>query len=105
MSPDPQPPETLLPVQWQAIVNRLQARLGSGVADAAASLMAAAQEAPGRVNQEWQLFWQEVELEADRLSRADAAPAPAPAPEPTDPQQQIDALRAKVAAISQRLDG
>jgi uncharacterized protein YceH (UPF0502 family) len=103
-------------LQLQAIVNRLQARLGSGLADAAASLLAVAQDTPARLEQEWQLFWQEVELEAERLARGDSAVAHTgadSAPEAdagagtgsTDPQQQIDALRARVAGLSQRLDG
>jgi uncharacterized protein YceH (UPF0502 family) len=93
-----------LPLQLQALLNRLQARLGGGLADAAASLLAAAEQAPARVHQEWQLFWQEVELESERLARGEAAAdasAEAPAAEL---QQQIDRLRARVAAIAHKLD-
>lgn len=105
MSNDPQ-----LPLQVQAVINRLQARLGSSLADAAASLMAVAEEAPGKLNQEWQLFWQEVELEAQRLEQdgADTAATSPAATSPTtsssDPQELIDGLRARVAALSHRLD-
>ena len=41
----------------KAAMNRLAARLGSGLADAAATLAALAQEAPARVQQELSLFW------------------------------------------------
>ncbi len=103
MSQDPQ-------LQMQALLNRLQARLGSGLADAAASLLAAAEEAPGKLSQEWQLFWQEVELEAQRLQQndapqADTRPATAGAMAScSDPQELIDALRARVSALSHQLD-
>jgi uncharacterized protein YceH (UPF0502 family) len=93
-----------LPLQLQALLNRLQARLGGGLADAAASLLAAAEQAPARVTQEWQLFWQEVELESERLARGEeVADASAEAPA-AELQQQIDSLRARVAAIAQHLD-
>jgi len=113
-------PQSLL----QAAVNRLVARLGSGLADAAAELAVRAQEAPARLQQDLSLFWEEVEQEAERLERGEAPPwsadpetaaagggtspagsAAAEAGTMSDPQDQIDALRARVAALSQRLDG
>lgn len=102
-------PQSLL----QAAVNRLAARLGSGLADSAASLAVLAQDAPARLQQELGLFWEEVELEAERLERGEGGPAPAAAPrraadggEPArrDPQEQIDALRARVAELGRRLE-
>lgn len=101
----------------QAAVSRLGARLGGGLLDAAAHVAVALQDAPERLRHELELFWQEVELEAERLERGDgevaaAASAQAAAgsaagssrPVPADPQEQIDALRARVAAFSRRLD-
>ena len=100
-------PQTLL----QAALNRLSARLGSGLADAAAELAVLAQDAPERLRQEWDLFREEVELEAERLERTEAADAEdvdlQATPVPTghaDPQQQIDALRAQVARLTRRLE-
>lgn len=93
-----------LPLQLQALLNRLQARLGGGLADAAASLLAAAEQAPARVSQEWQLFWQEVELESERLARGEAAAEANPEAAATALQQQIDSLRARVAAMALKLD-
>lgn len=100
-------PQTLL----QAAVNRLAARLGSGLADTAAGLAVIAQEAPARLQQELSLFWDEVAQEAERLETgapaADAAPhgaASAPSGPPADPQDQIDALRARVADLASRLE-
>jgi len=55
-------PQTLV----QAALNRLTARLGSSLADAAAGLAVIAQDAPERLRQEWDLFREEVEQEADR---------------------------------------
>lgn len=110
-------PQSLL----QAAVHRLMARLGSGLADAAAELAVRAQEAPARLQQEWTLFWEEVEQEAERLERGEASPqataaagqaaagpdvsGPAASGSRLDPQDQIDALRARVAALGRRLDG
>lgn len=96
-------PQTLV----QAALNRLTARLGSGLADAAAGLAVLAQDAPERFRQEWDLFREEVELEAQRLERGEAAsPAEASAAQPmaVDPQQQIDQLRAQVARVARRLE-
>jgi hypothetical protein len=51
----------------QAVLNRLTSRLGSSVAEAAASLAVLAREAPEKLQQDWELFWEEVQLEAERL--------------------------------------
>ena len=40
-----------------------------------ASLAVLAQDAPDKLRQELQLFWEEVEAEADRIDREDTAPA------------------------------
>ena len=113
MSSAPSQPQ--LSLQARALVNRLQARLGSGIADLAASLLAAAEAAPLRASREWQLFWEEVDLEAERLRHQDdgqasaadavpAGPANAAARGVREPQQLIDDLRARVASLAQRLD-
>lgn len=110
----------------QAVLNRLTSRLGSGLADAAASLAVLAREAPERLQQDWELFWEEVQLEAERLDGGTAearsgptwttaaveststdagSPAQATrAAEPPPPQDQIDQLRALVAGIARRLE-
>ena len=104
----------------QAALQRLSARLGSTLVDAAAQLSLLAQDTPDKLRQELQVFWQEVELEADRLERGDdavvatepAAWSKADSPfqtqastqTPQDPQAQIDALRAQVASLVRRLD-
>ncbi|CAK6690276.1 hypothetical protein VB734_13755 [Synechococcus sp. BA-124 BA4] len=105
-------PQSLL----QAALNRLGARLGSGFADSAASLAVLAQEAPERLRRELELFWSEVEQEAQRLeteaSRGGTgteagggdATATAAAWAAAPPQDQIDDLRARVAALSRQLE-
>lgn len=114
-------PQTLV----QAALSRLAARLGSGAVDAAANLALLAQDAPERVRQELQLFWDEVQLEADRLERgvadvgpqatADQAEADQPAGaiprtrpgdglQNSDVQALIDGLRAQVARLSRGLE-
>jgi hypothetical protein len=97
-------PQTLL----QAAASRLAARLGSGLADTAAELAVVAQEAPERFLREWSLFWEEVEKEAARIEAGGGGPAG----NPTDgggsdilaTQDRIDALRARVADLSRRLE-
>jgi hypothetical protein len=113
----------------QAAVNRLAARLASGLADTAATLTLLAQDAPARVQQELSLFWEEVEQEAARLDRQGNPATTTAAPEASttspsgawggfsggsgpfrgtaqdDPQEAIDALRAQVAQFARRLDG
>lgn len=91
----------------RATVTRLGARLGHGLADAAAELAVLAQDAPERLRQEWDLFQEEVQAEAERLEHgetitADGAVA-APSQEQTS-QDRIDLLRATVAEISRALE-
>ena len=101
-------PQSLL----QAAMNRLAARLGSGLVDTAATLSVLAQDAPARLQQEFTLFWEEVEQEAARLDREGTPKAAAggghqPGPgrrAATDPQEAIDALRAQVARLARRLE-
>ena len=99
----------------QAVLQRLGVRVGSGLADAAAQLSLLAQDAPEKLAQEIQLFWEEVELEADRLEQGDEGnvadgvmmthpSAPEGPPKTADPQVQIDALRAQVASLVSRLE-
>ncbi|MCP9803570.1 hypothetical protein KBY75_08315 [Cyanobium sp. T1G-Tous] len=87
----------------QAALQRLGARLGSGLVDAAANLALLAQDAPERLRQEFRLFWDEVEAEAARIERDDEPEVAITAPS-ADIQDQIDALRARVAAMARRLD-
>ncbi|MFZ9753665.1 MAG: hypothetical protein ACO3B3_08945 [Cyanobium sp.] len=110
----------------QAALNRLAARVGSGLADTAATLSLLAQDAPTRLQQELSLFWEEVEQEAARLERGSAPGAdqssgggpeggrgvwsgfdgrgPQAGPTAADPQAMIDALRAQVARLAERLE-
>jgi hypothetical protein len=110
-------PQSLL----QAAFNRLSARLGHRLLDSAAQLAELAQQAPGQFQQEWSVFWEEVEVEAQRLERgpfaggttdapgaagstwSSASPQETPASS-SDPQDLIDALRARVAHLTQRLE-
>ena len=91
----------------RATVNRLGARLGHGLADAAAELAVLAQDAPERLRQEGDLLQEEGQAEAERrehgeTSTADGAVA-APSQEQSS-QDRIDLLRATVAEISRALE-
>ena len=98
-------PDALL----RATVNRLAARLGHGLAEAAAEVAVLAQDAPERLRREWDLFQEEVKAEAERLDSdqpeaAATAAASATSATTDDPQQQIDRLRAQVAELSRTLE-
>lgn len=96
----------------QATLNRLLARVGTGLADTAAGLAVLAQDAPSRLREELLLFWDEVEREAERIERdasagddgSTAAASPPASRAASDPQEMIDSLRAQVADLSRRLD-
>ena len=103
-------PDVLL----KATVSRLAARLGHGLAEAAAEVAVLAQDAPERLRREWDLFQEEVQAEAERLEHGGHPPSPSPersgpasaTEAPTEsPQLQIDRLRAKVADLNVRLEG
>ena len=98
------PPDAL----FRAAMNRLIARVGEGVADAAAGVAVAVQDAPDRIRQEWDLFQEEVKAEAERLqqnSTSGSSPAQASDSAPEEPlQQRIDRLRAQVAELSMLLE-
>ena len=101
-------PDALL----KATVSRLAARLGHGLAEAAAEVAVLAQDAPERLKREWDLFQEEVQAEAERLERDGDAPQSSASdvtssspPPSASPQQQIDRLRAKVADLNTRVEG
>jgi len=98
------PPDALL----RAAMNRLIARVGEGVADAAAGVAVAVQDAPERIRQEWDLFQEEVKAEAERLQHDEqprsASAADRSGTEHESLQQRIDRLRAQVADLSTRLE-
>ena len=89
-------------------MNRLIARVGEGVADAAAGVAVAVQDAPERIRQEWDLFQEEVKAEAERLQHKEqprsASAAERSGTEHESLQQRIDRLRAQVADLSTRLE-
>ena len=99
----------------RATVNRISARLGHGVAGAAAEIAVLAQDAPERLRQEWELFQEEVQAEAERLEHVDAPAPRSPGSgiettdittdsQPSSPQDLVDRLRASVAEINSVLE-
>ena len=91
----------------RATVNRLSARLGHGLADAAAELAVLAQDAPERLRKEWDLFQEEVQAEAERLEHGETIPPDGAVASPAtelSSQERIDRLRATVAEISRALE-
>jgi len=99
------PPDALL----RATINRLVARVGEGVADAAVGVAVAVQDAPERIRQEWDLFQEEVKAEAERLQNENTPSTPQSPQSETDSsedslQDRIDRLRARVADLDNRLE-
>ena len=91
-------PDTLL----QAALNRLAARASSSAIDAAAQLSLLAQDAPQKIRTDLQLFWEEVQAEANRL---DGNPSASPSTDaPTGLQEQVDGLREQVASFNRLLE-
>ena len=93
----------------RATLNRLAARLGHGLADAAAGLAVLAKDAPERFSKEWDLFQQEVIAEADRLEQESGAVSEtkatsSPVSNQEQAQDQIDRLRAKVADLNRQVE-
>ena len=112
----------------RAAVSRIGARLGHGLADAAAEIAVLAQDAPDRLRQEWELFQEEVRAEAERLENGESGPStadPTAVGQPTavrdataatdttgvvtqptarTPQEMVDHLRASVAALNRMLE-
>ena len=90
-------------------MNRLAARLGHGLADAAAGLAVLAKDAPERFSKEWDLFQQEVIAEADRLDQesgevSETKATSSPVSNQEQAQDQIDRLRAKVADLNRQVE-
>ncbi|WP_392351646.1 hypothetical protein [Parasynechococcus sp.] len=90
---------------FRATLHRISARLGHGLADAAAELAVLAQDAPDRLRQEWELFQEEVRAEAERLEHPEQAGSPdSDQAADVSAQERIDRLRAMVATISRELE-
>ena len=118
----------------RATVSRIGARLGHGLADAAAEIAVLAQDAPDRLRQEWELFQEEVRAEAERLENGESSPSAADPtavrdatavreatavrdatavtdttevvtqPTARTPQEMVDRLRASVAELNRILE-
>ena len=118
----------------RAAVSRIGARLGHGLADAAAEIAVLAQDAPDRLRQEWDLFQEEVRAEAERLENGESSPSTADPtavgqatavhgattahdatavtdttgvvtqPTARTPQEMVDHLRASVAELNRMLE-
>ena len=94
----------------RAAMHRVLARMGHGVADAAAGFAVLVQDAPDRVRQEWDLFQEEVRAEAERLDRenggrgVDAQSSPASSVDEESLQTKIDQLRSRVAELGMRME-
>ena len=88
----------------QAALNRLAARLGSSAMDVAAQFSVMAQDAPQKLQQELELFWEEVQQEAERIEQPPTGSSEVTLAGPENLQEQLDSLRAQVANFSRRLE-
>ena len=94
-------PDTLL----QAALNRLAARASSSAIDAVAQLSLLAQDAPQKLRTDLQLFWEEVQDEAQRLDGNPYQSQETAVAADSGLQEQVDGLRKQVAAFSRELEG
>jgi len=94
-------PDTLL----QAALNRLAARASSSAIDAVAQLSLLAQDAPQKLRTDLQLFWEEVQDEAQRLDGNPYQSSEAAVAADSGLQEQVDGLRKQVSAFSRELEG
>jgi uncharacterized protein YceH (UPF0502 family) len=94
-------PDTLL----QAALNRLAARASSSAIDAVAQLSLLAQDAPQKLRTDLQLFWEEVQDEAQRLDGNPYQSSETAVAADSGLQEQVDGLRKQVAAFSRELEG
>ena len=94
-------PDTLL----QAALNRLAARASSSAIDAVAQLSLLAQDAPQKLRTDLQLFWEEVQDEAQRLDGNPYQSQETAVTAESGLQEQVDGLRKQVAAFSRELEG
>ena len=93
----------------QATLNRLGARIGQKLIKTAVELAVVAQEAPEKLQKEWELFQDEVIAEADQLENESKEEVSDENINSQDyeiekPQQKIDQIRAKVADLSSKIE-
>tara|TARA_B100000700_G_scaffold296820_1_gene361143 strand:+ start:116 stop:430 length:315 start_codon:yes stop_codon:yes gene_type:complete len=97
--------ETLL----KATLNRLSARLGEKVIDAAAEIALIAKEAPDQLKKEWDLLKEEIIKEAERLEHENNHEdfkdnSYNNQPSQNKPLEKIDQIRSKIVDINQTID-
>ena len=74
-----------------ATASRLRSRIRSGLADATAQVVTEAELVAQQLQGEWQLFWEEVRLEAERLEQPGGEAAePGSSPSATSQQAAAD---------------
>ena len=95
----------------QAFINRLRVRLEQGVDNLNSLASVFVEDAPDRIRKGWDLFQEEVILEADRLEKKNGSQqadrsvdVPAQMPFDSQPQQKVDQLRAKVAELNRKIE-
>ena len=94
----------------QATLNRLRVRIAKRLVNTAAELAVIANEAPERLQQEWEIFQEEVLAEANQLeneTKAENAPNSkneTQSCEIEQPQKKIAELRSKVAELSNKIE-
>ncbi len=98
-------PETLV----KATLNRLAARISQKIINSAAKLAVIANEAPEKIQKEWELFQTEGTKEADRLEKESTTESSdmnnnSNFSDIKNPLEKIDNIRAKMAEINKKLE-
>tara|TARA_Y100001968_G_C19035934_1_gene562099 strand:- start:219 stop:530 length:312 start_codon:yes stop_codon:yes gene_type:complete len=98
-------PDTLL----QAAINRLKVRLGEKIVNTAAEFAVIAENAPARLQKEWDLLKEEIFEEAERIKNENSKEEEenldlTQTSEVEAPIDKIDQIRARVAQIDKKIN-
>tara|TARA_Y100001968_G_scaffold333087_1_gene394042 strand:+ start:2849 stop:3163 length:315 start_codon:yes stop_codon:yes gene_type:complete len=93
----------------KAAINRITARLGEKITDAATEMTSLALEAPELLKKEWEILKEEIYTEAERLKKDDDlkeqnSTDPKNSSEIDSPIERIDQIRARVAELNQKIE-
>ena len=93
----------------KATLNRLIVRLNKSLADTTKKISLLVNDAPQRIQTEWDLFKEEVKLEAERIDsisqQEDTSKSKAPDNQSEEPiQEKIDGLRKRLSLLNRKLD-
>ncbi|WP_320677572.1 hypothetical protein [Prochlorococcus sp. MIT 1300] len=93
----------------KATLNRLIVRLNKSLADTTKKISLLVDDAPQRIQTEWDLFKEEVKLEAERIDSISQQEGTSKSTAPDNQnkeaiQEKIDGLRERLSLLNRKLD-